>query len=370
MSQQQWPDWLPLRSDLRNLSPYGAPQLPSLAQLNTNENPYPPSGKLVQAISERVGEVAGSLNRYPDRDVVALRKGLANFLNECSGTTLDYENIWVANGSNEVIQSLFLAFGGVGAIGFTPSYSMHPLIAQVTGTSWINGLRNSDFSLDLANASRQIRESKAKLIFVTTPNNPTGTSVPLPDIEELVKVATEVSSLLIVDEAYAEFSTEPSAIALLEKYPNLLVIRTMSKAFAFAGARVGYLAANRKVIDALQLVRLPYHLSVITQAIALVALEHRDELLANVAKLVADRERLVVQLKNLGASVIPSSANFLLFTVPSSKETWQSLLDQGVLVRDVGLSGFLRVTIGNAAENQRFIDALSNLLGKSQGGNL
>lgn len=370
MSQQEWPSWLPLRADLRELSPYGAPQLPSLAQLNTNENPYPPSKELVRAIAQKVEEVASSLNRYPDRDVIELRKGLAKFLNGRSKTELSEENIWAANGSNEIIQSLFLAFGGDSALGFTPSYSMHPLIAQVTGTPWINGVRNPDFTLDVDRASEQIRTTNAKLIFVTTPNNPTGTAIPLQDIEVLAKVAAEASSLLVVDEAYAEFSSQPSAITLLGKFPNLLVIRTMSKAFAFAGARVGYLAANKEVISALQLVRLPYHLGAITQAIALVALEHGDDLLANVATLVADRERMVVQLKDLGADVIPSSANFLLFTVPSSKEIWRSLLDQGVLVRDVGLSGYLRVTIGNAAENQRFIDALAKSLGKSQGGNL
>ena len=370
MSQQEWPSWLPLRSDLRNLSPYGAPQLSSLAQLNTNENPYPPSPKLIGAIAQRVGEVASSLNRYPDRDVVELRKGLAAFLNECSQTTLSVENIWAANGSNEIIQSLFLAFGGESALGFTPSYSMHPLIAQVTGTPWTNGVRNPDFTLNVDRASEQIRTTRAKLIFITTPNNPTGTAIPLHDIEVLAKVAAEISGLLVVDEAYAEFSSEPSAITLLGKFPNLLVIRTMSKAFAFAGARVGYLAANKEVVNALQLVRLPYHLGAVTQAIAMVALEHSNELLANVAILVADRERMVEQLKNLGAEVIPSSANFLLFTVPSSKEIWDSLLDQGVLVRDVGLSGYLRVSIGNAAENQRFIDAFATSLGRSKGGNL
>lgn len=371
MSQHNWPQWLPLRSDLRNLSPYGAPQIPSLAQLNTNENPYPPSAKLVSAISKRVDEVAGTLNRYPDRDVVELRRELATFLNNRSGTTLSYENIWVANGSNEVIQSLFLAFGGEGALGFTPSYSMHPLIAQVTRTSWTNGERNSDFSLDVALATAQVRQIKPKLIFVTTPNNPTGTSVSLSDVEDLAKVSAEVGGLLVVDEAYAEFSIGPSAITLLgTTMPNLVVVRTMSKAFAFAGARVGYLAANKEVISALQLVRLPYHLGAVTQAIALVALEHQGELLAKVETLVADRDRLALQLQQLGATVIPSSANFLLFTVPSSQQIWQSLLDQGVLVRDVGLSGYLRVTIGSAAENQRFVQALANSLCKPSGGKI
>ena len=370
MSQQEWPSWLPLRTDLRGLSPYGAPQLPSLAQLNTNENPYPPSRELVDAIARKVEEVAGSLNRYPDRDFIALRKGLANFLNTRSRTHLSEQNIWAANGSNEIIQSLFLAFGGESALGFTPSYSMHPLIAHVTGTPWVNGERNPDFSLDVDLARQQIRSTKARLVFVTTPNNPSGTAIALRDIEVLVNVTAEFAGLLVVDEAYAEFSSESSAVTLLDRYPNLLVVRTMSKAFAFAGARVGYLAANKEVINALQLVRLPYHLSAITQAVALVALDHSDELLAKVATLIADRERMASELKELGAEVIPSSANFLLFTVPSSREIWNSLLDQGVLVRDVGLSGYLRVSIGTAVENQRFIDSLTTSLAKSQGGNI
>lgn len=363
MSQPLWPKWLPLREDLRELTPYGAPQLPSLARLNTNENPYPPSPQLVQAIAKRVEEVAQSLNRYPDREAADLRRALADFLNELSGLHLSMEQIWVANGSNEVIQSLFLAFGGQVALGFTPSYSMHPLIARVTGTPWINGERRADFTIDAVAASAQILSTRATLTFITTPNNPTGTATSLADLEIMAKAAGSIGGLLVVDEAYAEFSQEPSALTLLEKYPHLLVIRTMSKAFAFAGARVGYLAADAEVINAMQIVRLPYHLSAVTQAIALVALEHRKELLSAVATLVASRQWVARQLESLGAKVFPSSANFLLFTVPSAEGVWQSLLDQGVLVRDVGLSGYLRVTIGNEAENERFISALRNSLG-------
>ena len=368
MSPVGWPSWLPLREDLRELSPYGAPQLPSRAQLNTNENPYPPSSQLVKAIALRVEEVAATLNRYPDRDLHELRGRLATFLNSRSDTGLAPQNIWAANGSNEIIQSLFLAFGGEGALGFTPSYSMHPLIARVTNTPWVSGARNPDFTLELDVAADQIRQTKAKLVFITTPNNPTGTTLPLQDIGAIASAVAEVGGLLVVDEAYAEFSDEASAVTLLGEYSHLVVVRTMSKAFAFAGARVGYLAANEEVVSALQLVRLPYHLSAVTQAIALVALDHSDELLATVAKLVSNRELLVVQLETLGAKVINSSANFLLFTVPDSKQIWQSLLDQGVLVRDVGLSGYLRVTIGNEAENKRFIEALALSLGKSLGG--
>jgi len=246
---------------------------------------------------------------------------------------------------------------------------MHPLIAKVTGTPWVSGLRRDDFSIDIALACEQVSSEKPELIFLTTPNNPSGTSISLPDIETLAQAAQSVGGLLVIDEAYAEFSTEPSAVTLLTTFPNLVVIRTMSKAFAFAGVRLGYMAANAIVVDAIQLVRLPYHLSALTQAVALVALDFRDELLESVEKLIKAREKMVLELGDLGARVIPSSANFLLFTVPSSHtsgEVWRSLLDQGVLIRDVGLSGYLRVTIGTDDENERFLNALRKSLGGSK----
>ncbi|TRZ86284.1 MAG: histidinol-phosphate transaminase [Streptomycetaceae bacterium] len=363
MSEQHWPQWLPLRESLAGLSPYGAPQLPSLAQLNTNENPYPPSPELVDALTARIREVAKSLNRYPDRDAQELRKSLAQFLNKLSGTTLTVDQLWAANGSNEIIQSLFLAFGGRGALGFTPSYSMHPLIARVAGTQWQTGTRNSDFSLDLPSAVSQILEIKPGLIFITTPNNPTGTSLSIEGILALAKACEKVSGLLIVDEAYAEFSNEPSALTLLTSHPNIVVVRTMSKAFAFAGVRLGYLAAHVHVVEAMLLVRLPYHLSSLTQAAAIVALEHQESSLTSVATLIESRERVRAQLVSMGLEVIPSSANFLLFSINHPQDVWQLLLDAGVLIRDVGLSGYLRVTIGNDAENERFISALRNSLG-------
>jgi len=363
MTQVNWPTWLPLRDDLRSLSPYGAPQLPAEAVMNTNENPYAPSKELAQAISLRVAEVATSLNRYPDRDATKLRSKLADFINSLSKTNLTSENIWAANGSNEIIQSLFLAFGKSSALGFTPSYSMHPLIAKVCQVSWIAGTRNSDFSLNIDSALEQIKAAQPALTFITTPNNPTGESI---SIEEIEKLAKSVPGLLVVDEAYAEFSNEVSAVTLIEKYPQIVVIRTMSKAFAFAGARVGYLVANPSVISALFLVRLPYHLSALTQAAAEVALDFQGELLGTVDQLRSAREKMAIDLANLGLTVLPSSSNFLLFTgfKPSSEDLWRRLLDRGVLIRDVGLLGYLRVTIGNEAENKKFIDSLSACLGE------
>jgi histidinol-phosphate aminotransferase len=359
---QDWPSWLPLRGNLRELSPYGAPQLPADAILNTNENPYAPSAELAKAIAKKVSIVAKTLNRYPDRDAEVLRNKLAEFINDLSATSFNSENIWVANGSNEIIQSLFLAFGGGSAIGFTPSYSMHPLIARVCQVSWTNGSRRADFSLDVESAIAQIQSSKPSLTFITTPNNPTGSAI---TIEEIEKLAINTPGLLVVDEAYAEFSDEASAVTLIEKYPHVVVIRTMSKAFAFAGARVGYLVAHPSVIEAMFLVRLPYHLSALTQAAAEVALDFTTELLGTVHQLRDSRNQMAQELADLGLTVLPSSANFLLFTgfEQSSADLWQALLDRGVLIRDVGLLGYLRVTIGNEAENKNFVNSLSQCLG-------
>lgn len=359
-----WPTWLPLRSELSPLTPYGAPQLPAQASLNTNENPYAPSPALQKAIAEAVLKISADLNRYPDRDANQLRTKLANYINSASGTDFSLINIWPANGSNEIIQSIFLAFGEGTALGFNPSYSMHPLIAKVCGTDWIDGKRNSDFSLDVESAVTQITSVKPMITFITTPNNPTGGSISISEIQQLADACAKVSGLLIVDEAYAEFSSQKSAATLIEKNPHVLVIRTMSKAFAFAGARVGYLVCNSAVTDAMMLVRLPYHLSAITQAAACVAIDFKDELLGYVATLITARESLVQALHNLGLQTIPTSANFILFTGFKADATklWSELLGKGVLIRDVGLPGYLRVSVGNEAENTLFISALQELI--------
>ena len=359
-----WPSWLPLRADLAPLTPYGAPQIPCDASLNTNENPFPPSPRVQQAITDAVARTASTLNRYPDRDANELRTALAIYINERSVTGFCAKNIWAANGSNEIIQSIFLAFGAGSALGFTPSYSMHPLIAKVVGTSWVDGKRNPDFSFNVDVAVDEVKKHKPTMTFITTPNNPTGGAVALNEIATLAAVVSLHGGLLIVDEAYAEFSSEKSAVTLIEKNPHIIVIRTMSKAFAFAGVRVGYLIADPVVVDAMALVRLPYHLSALTQAAALVAIEYRIELLGNVASLIAARESLVISLKAIGLTTVPSAANFILFTgfQASAPQLWQGLLDKGVLIRDVGLSGYLRVTVGNETENRAFLKALTELL--------
>jgi histidinol-phosphate aminotransferase len=365
MTDSRWPSWLPLRESLSALSAYGAPQVEAEATLNTNENPFSLSPELVSAIAARVSKVATDLNRYPDRDARELRSGLASYINDLSGTSLSASQVWVANGSNEIIQSLFLAFGDRSAIGFLPSYSMHSLIARVTSTEWIDGKRRSDFSLDIDSAITQIAQAAPSLTFITTPNNPTGEAISISDIE---KIAQKVSGLLVVDEAYAEFSDQKSAVTLITKYPQIVVIRTMSKAFSFAGARVGYLLAHPSVVDAMMLVRLPYHLSTLTQGAALVALDFKDELLSGVAELRTERDRVAASLRELGLTVLPSQANFLLFSgfQSSSPQLWQQMLDRGILIRDVGLSGYLRTTIGTGAENDKFLHALRECLAKEK----
>ncbi|MFZ4152665.1 histidinol-phosphate transaminase [Streptomyces pseudogriseolus] len=358
-------DDLPVRDELRGKSPYGAPQLDVPVRLNTNENPYPLPEPLVERIAERVREAARHLNRYPDRDAVELRTGLAAYLTRTAGHPVALENVWAANGSNEVIQQLLQTFGGPGrtALGFEPSYSMHALIARGTGTGWISGPRGEDFSLDLPAAEKAIAEHRPDVVFVTTPNNPTGNAVPAEAVLALYEAAQAAKpSMVVVDEAYVEFSHGDSLLPLLDGRPNLVISRTMSKAFGAAGLRLGYLAAHPAVVDAVQLVRLPYHLSAVTQATALAALEHTDTLLGYVEQLKAERDRLVAELRALGYEVTDSDANFVQFgRFQDSHAVWRQILDRGVLVRDNGVPGWLRVTAGTPAENDAFLDAVRDI---------
>ena len=357
---------LPLRDDLRGRSAYGAPQLDVPVRLNTNENPHGPSPALAADLAAAVADAAGTLNRYPDRDALELRAELAAYL----GHDLTERQVWAANGSNEILQQILMAFGGAGrsAIGFEPSYAMHRLISVATGTAWIDGRREGDFTLDPAYAVEVVAERRPEVVFLTSPNNPTGTALPLDVVEALYDAASGYGrgGIVVVDEAYAEFARDgvPSALTLLPGRPRLVVTRTMSKAFAMAGTRVGYLAADPELVDCLQLVRLPYHLSALTQLAARVALRHAGELLGCVATLRAERDRLVAELTNLdgpdaGLEVVPSDANFVLFgRFADQAAVWQGLLDRGVLVRDVGVPGWLRVTAGLDTENDAFLAAL------------
>src|SRR6201996_6043561 len=355
-------DDLPLRKDLRGKSPYGAPQLAVPVRLNTNENPHPPSRALIEDVVRSVQEAAGELHRYPDRDAVALRTDLASYLTAQTGTRLGVENLWAANGSNEILQQLLQAFGGPGrsAIGFVPSYSMHPIISDGTRTEWLEAARAEAFSLDVDVAVAAVAERQPDVVFIASPNNPSGQSVSLSDLRRLLDV---LPGIMIVDEAYGEFSAQPSAVALVREYPTKLIVsRTMSKAFAFAGGRLGYLVATPAVIDAMLLVRLPYHLSSVTQAAARAALRHADDTLGSVATLIAERERVMAALAQAGFRVIPSDANFVLFgQFTDAPSAWQHYLDAGVLIRDVGIPGYLRATTGLADENDAFLKASTRI---------
>ena len=355
-------DDLPLREALIGKSPYGAPQLTVPVQLNTNENPHPPTQALIDDVAESVRIAAAQLHRYPDRDADDLRADLARYLTGQTGFAVDTANVWAANGSNEILQQLLQAFGGPDrtALGFVPSYSMHPIISSGTQTEWIPAQRRADFSLDVDYAVQAIEERKPDVVFVTSPNNPTGHSIDEADLRRILDAAP---GIVVVDEACAEFSSAASAIGLIERYPSKIVVsRTMSKAFALAGGRLGYLVAAPAVIDAMLLVRLPYHLSVVTQAAARAALRHADDTLASVAALSAERDRVAETLVAQGYDVVPSDANFLLFgRFSDAAATWQRYLDDGVLIRDVGIPGYLRVTIGLAHENDRFLTVSSEL---------
>lgn len=356
---------LPLREELRGQSPYGAPQLDVPVRLNTNENPYPPAQPLIADLVAEVTRLAETLNRYPDRDAVALREDLARYISTQTGVAVTADNVWAANGSNEVLQQLLQAFGGPGrkALGFTPSYSMHPILAAGTQTDFISCPRGADFRIDEDAALAAIERHRPEVVFITTPNNPTGEVTELSTIEALVAAAP---GIVIVDGAYMEFSEAPSALRLIDAYPEKLVVsRTMSKAFDFAGGRLGYFVAAPAFIEAVMLVRLPYHLSVLSQVAARVALNHRAETLGTVAQLARERDRVAERLRHLGYRVQDSQSNFIFFGEFADQHVaWQAFLDRGILIRDVGQTGHLRVTVGLVEENDAFLAAAAELAGR------
>ncbi|WP_455188356.1 histidinol-phosphate transaminase [Actinomyces naeslundii] len=375
---------LPLRPDLEGEAPYGAPEIDVPVRLNVNENPYPPSMEVIESIATAVARAAQGLNRYPERDFPRLREALADYLEAESGVHLTPEQIWAANGSNEVMLHVLQAFGGPGrtCLTFTPTYSMYPEYARDTLTDYVTRPRREDFTLDVETAVAAISELRPAVVILASPNNPTGTALPLEDIDRILEAArghgpmlgAEIGSparasdcVVVIDEAYAEFRRPgvPSALELLgPANPHLAVTRTMSKAFGAAGLRLGYLAADRALVDALRVVRLPYHLSAVTQAAALAALSHRDELMAQVASLRDERDALVAWLRGRGLTAHESDANFVLFgPFPDREAVWQALLDAGILIRVVGPDGFLRASIGTPEEMERLRSALATVIG-------
>ena len=380
---------LPLRPGLEGEEPYGAPELDVPVRLNVNENPYAPSKAVVESIARAAARAAGGLNRYPDRDFPALRRALADYLAVESGVRLGPESIWAANGSNEVMLHVLQAFGGPGraCLSFTPTYSMYPEYARDTLTDYVTGPRREDFTLDTVAVADAVERLRPAVLVLASPNNPTGTVLPLDDVRTILEAArgrgpagpggAPVDVVVVIDEAYGEFRRPggPSALELLAeraddgggdsgpRYPHLAVARTMSKAFGAAGLRLGYLAASRELVDALRVVRLPYHLSALTQAAALAALSHCEELMSQVASLRAERDALVARLREWGLTVHDSDANFVLFGPFEDRDAvWRSLLERGVLIRVVGPEGYLRVSIGTPEEMDAFRTALAGVL--------
>ena len=357
-----------VRPDLRGRTAYGAPQLDVAVPLNVNESSYAVPQVVVDDMVAAIATVAPDLNRYPDREFTALREALADYLTR-SGTTVDPAQVWAGNGSNEVLLHLLQAFGGPGrvALGFTPAYSMHPIITATTGTTWVDGRRHAwderdPFDVTVEEAVAQVRAADPQVLFLCSPNNPTGTALPLDLVTAVYDAAPR--AVVIVDEAYAEFarSGTASALTLLAGRPRLVVTRTMSKAFALAGGRLGYLAADPALVDKLRLVRMPYHLSAPTQAIALAALRHAETMLATVDVIRGQRDRIVAALPELGLTPVASDANFVLFGgLADAHATWQALLERGILIRDVGIPHHLRVTAGTPEETTAFLDALTDL---------
>ncbi|WP_010205210.1 histidinol-phosphate transaminase [Salinibacterium sp. PAMC 21357] len=348
---------LPIRDDLRGLKPYGAPTDPVSIQLNVNENTHPIPEAVATDIVMALAKAVMTANRYPDREFTELREALAAYL----GHGLTAENMWAANGSNEVLQQTLQAFGGPGrrVLGFPPTYSMHSIIASGTGTEWVTAARDAGYDLTAETVVSAIAEHNPDVVFLCSPNNPTGTPVS----NETVAAAYDATEgIVLVDEAYAEFSDRESALTLLAGRPRLIVSRTMSKAFAFAGARVGYLAADPAIADALRLVRLPYHLSALTQAAAIAALAHAPEMLAMVDEIKTQRDRMSAGLAALGFTPVASESNFVLFgNVADPQTLFHKLLIQDILIRDVGIPHHLRVTAGTESETTAFLDAMADL---------
>ncbi len=358
---------LPLRENLRELSPYGAPQIDVPVQLNVNENTHPLPQEVIDEITASVQAAARMLNRYPDREFTQLRTALAEYL----GRGLTAENLWAANGSNEVLQQILQAFGGPGRtlLSFPPTYSMYPLLASGTDTTYIAGHRVDDYSLTAESAAEQVRAHKPNIVFLCSPNNPTGTGLELDVVKAVYEAGEESQTIVVVDEAYAEFAHDPNstAITLLEGRQRLIISRTMSKAFGLAGARLGYLAAAPEISDALRLVRLPYHLSAVTQATALAALKHTDALLANVEAIKEQRDRIVNELKDMGLTPTLSDSNFVTFgDFEDPNDVFEYLLAGGVIIRNNGLPGKLRVTAGTEEETTQFLTLMHQYMERAQ----
>lgn len=353
-----------LRDDLREVDPYSSPQRPARVRMNTNESPYPPPEAVTEAV--RTALDGDGLNRYPDHGAERLREALAGHLGR------DAQGLWIANGSNEVFLHLFLAYGGPGrkALTFEPTYSMHSKIARIAGTGVVHEVRGSDWGIGMEILDRALEENSPDICVFCSPNNPTGN---LED-RRVIERALETVPLVIVDEAYIEFSGTDGHRSLLAGHENLLIVRTFSKAWRLAGGRLGYALGSAAVLDEMQRVSLPYGLATLSQAIGVAVIETAESALSHVDSLRTERDRLTAGMQDLSLDPWPSEANFVLIPFGDrsqpdpalSSRVWQGLLEVGVLVRDYRsdplLAGHLRVTAGLASETDAFLAALREVL--------
>ncbi|HEY7874365.1 MAG TPA: histidinol-phosphate transaminase [Actinomycetota bacterium] len=347
-----------IRPDLDGVAPYVSPQRPARYRMNTNESPYAPPQRLVDEVAGEIKDVA--LNRYPNRDASDLHAAIS------AHVSWPADGLWVANGSNEVLLHLFLAFGGAGrsALTFEPTYSLHSLIPKIAATRVLQMPRDDVFAIDVDDAVATIDREQPDVVIVCSPNNPTGNCEPLEAVRALLEHAP---GIVLVDEAYGEFADPgTSVMPLLASEPRLVVMKTFSKAWRLAGVRIGYMMAAPEIVAAMARVRLPYHLSAITQIIGRAALRHSSETLALVSAIARERDRIVRELEATGVMTFPSDANFVLFKVEDPQTIWQALLDRGVLVRSYadapGLEGCLRVTAGLPEETDAFLGAMKEVL--------
>lgn len=349
---------IPVRDDLRSLEGYHSAQVDVEVRLNTNESPFPPPDGFRDALAAEMSRV--DWNRYPDRAALALRTDIAEM------HKVDPAQIFVANGSNEVLQTILLAYAGPGrkVATFEPTYQMHAQIARVTGATVVEGERGDDFTLDPIEVSRLLTEHEPHVVFLTSPNNPTGLVEPRERVEQLL---AEAPGLVVVDEAYSQFA-EWSALDMVDEGRPLVVTRTFSKTWSMAGARLGYLVGPTWLVSELEKVVLPYHLDVVKQLAGRTALRFTDDMNERVALLVSERNKITAALRALPIDVFESGANFVLFrpTAANGRVVWQELVDRSILVRDCSswprLENCLRVTVGTPDENDRFLTALADIV--------
>lgn len=346
-----------VRDDLRSLEGYHSPSVDVAIRLNTNESPVAPPAAFVERLADELAAIRW--NRYPDRQAFDLRQAIARHHG------VDPAMVFAANGSNEVLQTLLLAFGGAGrrVAVFEPTYQLHAHIARLVGAEVIVGRRRSDFTLDPDEVGRVLADASPSMTFFCSPNNPTGLCEP----SSLVVTTVErAEGLVVVDEAYAQFAAW-SAIDLVDESRSLVVVRTFSKTWSLAAARLGYLIGPRWLVAELEKVALPYHLDAVKQLAGRLILEYTDEMERGVGTIISERSRITEALVSWGIDHVPSEANFVLFRAPGGDAAglWQALVDRGVLVRNCSswpyLDGYLRVTVGLPAENDAFLAAVAEV---------